>query len=131
MSVITVSLAHVRDNRWAPMIRMRGNWVGEIFEVGTKVRCVREQRNGKYILVLEPLTKDETQMPVSLQDPMLNPRTVLQKLTLAMQENAEHETAYDEIAAEIEAQEECKHQNIQKYPDGVFVCQDCGKSWDG
>ncbi len=39
------------------MIRMRGNWVLDVFDLGTKLRVTREERQGKIVLILEPITE--------------------------------------------------------------------------
>ena len=35
------------------MIRLRGKWIQEVFDIGTQLTIVREERNGQMVLVLE------------------------------------------------------------------------------
>ena len=39
---------------FAPMIRLRGRWIAEVFDVGTRIRVTRELRGATQVLVLEP-----------------------------------------------------------------------------
>ncbi len=47
---------------WKPatraMIRLRGKWVARLFPPYTQLVVTREQRNGKLVLVLEPVDWD-------------------------------------------------------------------------
>lgn len=46
----------------ASMIRLRGDWVADIFPPGTRLIITREERRGEIVLVLERLPEPETQL---------------------------------------------------------------------
>jgi hypothetical protein len=55
----TVAYHYAADRRGnhtrGAQIRLRGKWVSQVFQIGTKLQITREMRNGKVVLVIEPM----------------------------------------------------------------------------